>query len=123
MKIINKFFNGAVRLLPLLASPNLTYCFKIVDELPARKLYEHVFPEIISRLTGPGDATTPYWPGSPYGGKEWFETADLTTGDVHEWHIWCGISPGEYYQNYDILGGRFIRQVTSPHPFLSLANE
>ncbi|KAG8910599.1 hypothetical protein FRC01_006243 [Tulasnella sp. 417] len=79
-------------------------------ELPARLFYETIFPEIVERLA-PG---VPYWPGSPYGGKEWYETEDQTVGDVHEWHVWCNVSPGEYYQNYDILAGRFIR-----HAFLT----
>lgn len=74
-------------------------------ELPARLFYEDAFPEIVKRLM-PG---VPYWPGSPYGGKEWYETEDQTVGDVHEWHVWCNVAPGEYYQNYDILAGRFVR--------------
>ncbi|KAG8961954.1 hypothetical protein FRC00_010783, partial [Tulasnella sp. 408] len=73
-------------------------------ELPARQFYEEIFPKIVERLM-PG---VPYWPGSPYGGKEWYETEDQTVGDVHEWHVWCNVSPGEYYQNYDILAGRFV---------------
>lgn len=76
-------------------------------ELPARRFYEHVFPQIIHRLS-PG---APYWFGSPYGGKNWHDTSDLTVGDVHEWHVWCNVAPGEYYQNYDLLGGRFVRFV------------
>ncbi|KAG9000995.1 hypothetical protein FRB90_011697, partial [Tulasnella sp. 427] len=79
-------------------------------ELPARLFYEQVFPEIVKRLS-PG---VPYWPGSPYGGKEWYETEDQTVGDVHEWHVWCNVSPGEYYQNYDILAGRFVSEFGLP---------
>ena len=79
-------------------------------ELPARAFYENHFPAIVKRYS-PG---VPYWPGSPFGGKEWYQTDDLTVGDVHEWHVWCGVSPGEYYQNYDILAGRFIRYELVP---------
>ncbi|KAG8945738.1 hypothetical protein FRC04_000597 [Tulasnella sp. 424] len=79
-------------------------------ELPARLFYEDVFPDIVKRLM-PG---VPYWPGSPYGGKEWYETEDLTVGDVHEWHVWCNVAPGEYYQNYDILAGRFVSEFGLP---------
>lgn len=78
-----------------------------VDELPARLLYENVLPATVKRLTDPH---APYWPGSPYGGKGW-DTADPTIGDVHQWKVWGGAGIMEYYQNYDILGGRFVRCV------------
>ena len=48
------------------------------DPLPARKIYEHLLPEVVSRLTDP---EVPYHRGSPYGGKGW-DTADPTIGDV-----------------------------------------
>ena len=51
-----------------------------VDALPARKLYEEVFPDVIARLTDP-NAPHPYHRGSPYGGKGW-DTSDPTVGDV-----------------------------------------
>lgn len=47
-------------------------------DLPARKIYEELLPEIVTRLTG---LDVPYWRGSPYGGKGW-DTADPTVGDV-----------------------------------------
>lgn len=49
-----------------------------ITELPARKIYEEVLPEVVERLTY-GDV--PYWRGSPYGGNGW-DTADPTVGDV-----------------------------------------
>ena len=70
--------------------------------LPARVLYEEVFPTVVSRLT---HDEIPYHRGSPYGGKGW-DTADPTIGDVHYWHVWAGT---QVYHDYDILGGRFVR--------------
>jgi len=52
------------------------------------------------------DYQTPYHPGSPYGGVGW-DTADPTIGDVHQWNIWGGKELP--WQNYDVLGGRFVR--------------
>lgn len=74
-----------------------------IDDLPARKIYEHVLPEVVSRLTGD---SIPYHRGSPYGGKGW-DTADPTVGDIHQWDVWAG--KGLSYHDYDLLGGRFIR--------------
>lgn len=76
---------------------------KGIGELPARILYEHVLPEIVATLTDP---PVPYHRGSPYGGKGW-DTADPTIGDVHQWNIWGGKEL--QYQEYDRLGGRFVR--------------
>lgn len=74
-----------------------------INELPARKIYEEVLPNIISKEIGDH---IPYHRGSPYGGKGW-DTTDPTIGDVHQWNVWGG---KEYqYQEYDRLGGRFVR--------------
>ena len=56
-----------------------------VAALPARKLYEEVFPDVVGALTDP---PVPYHRGSPYGGKGW-DTADPTVGDVHQ--VCCGL--------------------------------
>jgi beta-mannosidase len=72
------------------------------------KLYEEVFPEVVTALTGP--QPIPYHRGSPYGGKGW-DTADPTVGDVHQWNIWGG---KEFpYHDYVKLGGRFVSCVPS----------
>lgn len=71
--------------------------------LPARKLYEEVFPQIVERFTDP---PLPYHRGSPYGGKGW-DTTDQTVGDVHVWDVWGGKELP--YQNYDKMYGRFVR--------------
>lgn len=103
-KIISKFCNGRVRSSNSADQhpyPDLTSQER--PELPARKLYEEVFPQTVARLTDP---PIPYHRGSPYGGKGW-DTADRTVGDVHVWDIWGG---KEFpYQQYDKHGGRFIR--------------
>jgi beta-mannosidase len=64
-------------------------------------------PEVVSRLTDP---QIPYHRGSPYGGKGW-DTSDPTIGDVHQWNIWGGKEL--QYQEYDRLGGRFVRYEAS----------
>ncbi|KAF8130046.1 glycoside hydrolase [Mycena galopus ATCC 62051] len=83
-----------------------------VPSLPAVKLYEEVFPEVVAALTGP--QPIPYHRGSPYGGKGW-DTADPTIGDVHQWNIWGG---KEYpWHDYVKLGGRYVSEFGIPsHP-------
>lgn len=103
MKIIRWCCNGVVRV----PFPPSLFCYlyfrKDIDELPARKLYEEVFPEVVATLTDP---PIPYHRGSPYGGKGW-DTADPMIGDVHQWNVWGGKELP--YQEYDKLGGRFVR--------------
>ncbi|KAJ6473141.1 glycoside hydrolase [Mycena sanguinolenta] len=83
-----------------------------VPSLPAVKLYEEVFPEVVARLTGP--QPIPYHRGSPYGGKGW-DTADPTVGDVHQWNIWGGKELP--YHDYVKLGGRYVSEFGIPsHP-------
>ncbi|KAF5314882.1 hypothetical protein D9619_007494 [Psilocybe cf. subviscida] len=87
--------------------PSMT-CLCGINELPARKIYEEVLPNIISKEIGDH---IPYHRGSPYGGKGW-DTADPTIGDVHQWNVWGG---KEYqYQEYDRLGGRFVSEFGMP---------
>ncbi|KAG8785886.1 hypothetical protein FRC20_010933 [Serendipita sp. 405] len=76
--------------------------------LPAAVLYEKVFPKLVEELVQP---PIPYVFGSPYGGKG-DDTSDPTVGDVHQWDIWAGA--GAPYQDYDILGGRFISEFGVP---------
>ncbi|KAJ7210634.1 glycoside hydrolase family 2 protein [Mycena haematopus] len=83
-----------------------------VPSLPAVKLYEEVFPEVVAKLTGP--QPIPYHRGSPYGGKGW-DTADPTVGDVHQWNIWGGKELP--YHDYVKLGGRYVSEFGIPsHP-------
>ncbi|KZT22841.1 glycoside hydrolase family 2 protein [Neolentinus lepideus HHB14362 ss-1] len=79
-----------------------------IAELPARKIYEEVLPEVVTRLTYP---EIPYHRGSPYGGEDW-DTADPTVGDVHQWNIWAGKELA--WQEYDRMGGRFVSEFGVP---------
>ncbi|TFK22003.1 beta-mannosidase [Coprinopsis marcescibilis] len=90
-----------------------------VAHLPATIIYEDVLPTLVTALTSfsitsDSDVTTvavPYVRGSPYGGKGW-DTADPTTGDVHQWNIWGGKELP--YQEYGRLGGRFVSEFGIP---------
>ncbi|KAF9465788.1 glycoside hydrolase superfamily [Collybia nuda] len=79
-----------------------------INELPARKLYEEVLPDVVAGLTDP---PIPYHRGSPYGGEGW-DTSDPTIGDVHQWNVWGGKELP--YQEYDKLGGRFVSEFGMP---------
>lgn len=49
-------------------------------------LYEQVIPDLLAQL----DSSTPYWPGSPWGGPN---PNSMKAGDVHDWTVWHGIPP------------------------------
>ncbi|MBZ0281384.1 MAG: glycoside hydrolase family 2 protein [Anaerolineae bacterium] len=68
---------------------------------PARAIYEQLLPEVCAAL----DPMRPYWPGSPYGGKD---AQDQTVGDRHTWEIWHG--PMADYRDYPRFGSRFISE-------------
>lgn len=53
--------------------------------LPGDYFYEQLLPEVVRAE----DGQTPYWPGSPYGGRH---PNDQAVGDVHDWTVWHGIS-------------------------------
>lgn len=76
--------------------------------LPAVVIYEGLLPKLVKELTSP---CIPYVYGSPYGG-EGDDTSDPTIGDVHQWDVWAG--KGEPFQDFDILGGRFISEFGVP---------
>ncbi|KAI1789937.1 glycoside hydrolase [Ganoderma leucocontextum] len=79
-----------------------------IDALPARVLYEEVFPAVVAEHCDP---PIPYHRGSPYGGKGW-DTSDPTIGDVHQWNIWGG---KEWpWQEYPSNGGRFVSEFGIP---------
>ncbi|KAK2686096.1 hypothetical protein QWA68_015365 [Fusarium oxysporum] len=69
------------------------------SSFPARYYYEYLLPEVVNEVS-PGMI---YWPGSPFSGGK--DTADKTTGDLHQWNVWHGTQ--EKYQVFDRLGGRF----------------
>ncbi len=68
---------------------------------PAQMIYEQLLPEICARL----DPTRPYWPGSPYAGRN---AQDRTQGDIHCWEVWHGAMLP--YQEYPRLAGRFVSE-------------
>ena len=82
-----------------------------ISDLPARKIYEEILPDVVERLLL---KTVPYHRGSPYGGEGW-NTADPTIGDIHQWDIWAGSCRN--YQDYDLMGGRFVRCALKNSPF------
>lgn len=68
---------------------------------PARALYEELLPEVCAAL----DPGTPYWPGSPFAGRN---PNDGTVGDRHTWDVWHGqMAP---YQKYPAFAGRFVSE-------------
>lgn len=87
-------------------SAGLTYDYPDKDkqnwlktDFPARYIYEHILPEVMTREA----PSIPYHPGSPWGdGKI---SSDPTVGDMHQWNVWHGTQ--EKYQIFDTLGGRF----------------
>ncbi|KIJ38893.1 glycoside hydrolase family 2 protein [Sphaerobolus stellatus SS14] len=93
-----------------------------IPDLPARLIYEDVLPAVVKALTASTpDIEIPYWRSSPYGGKEWFVTDDASVGDVHQWNVWAGA--GKPYQDYDVLGGRFVSEFGLPaFPAMSTIN-
>jgi beta-mannosidase len=56
------------------------------DSLPGDLFYSHKMPEAVATL----DPTTPYWPGSPFGGPN---ANSMIAGDVHDWTVWHGMPP------------------------------
>ncbi|KAM0792192.1 hypothetical protein ACM66B_004889 [Microbotryomycetes sp. NB124-2] len=70
------------------------------DRFPARQIYEHVLPKVVTTLTD-----VYYQPGSPWGGKS---SSDPTVGDIHQWNVWHGSQ--EPFQEFDRLAGRFVSE-------------
>ena len=54
--------------------------------MPGTDLFERVMPELVAAL----DPTTPYRPGSPFGGVN---ANSQRHGDEHNWTVWHGIPP------------------------------
>ncbi|HWD29636.1 MAG TPA: glycoside hydrolase family 2 protein [Rhizomicrobium sp.] len=81
-----------------------------------------LFDTVLAQIAGNLDPTTPYWPGSPYGGPM---ANSMKAGDVHDWTVWHGIPPipddkiegtvdrspeGVAYTRYAEDMGRFISE-------------
>lgn len=56
------------------------------DPLLGDLFYAKKMPEAVAAL----DPTTPYWPGSPFGGPN---ANSMIAGDVHDWTVWHGMPP------------------------------
>jgi beta-mannosidase len=56
--------------------------------VPGTLYYDEIMPEVVQAQ----DGSTPYWPGSPYGGPQ---PNSMVAGNVHDWHVWHGLPVGE----------------------------
>jgi len=54
--------------------------------LPGDLYYSDIMPAAVAAL----NPTTPYWPGSPFGGPH---ANSMRAGDVHDWTVWHGLQP------------------------------
>ncbi len=90
---------------------------KAADQMPARRIYEQVLPELCAAL----DPDRPYWPGSPYSPSTGDSqlSSDPTVGDRHTWEVWHGqMAP---YADYCKFEGRFVSEFgMQSHPSLAL---
>jgi beta-mannosidase len=57
--------------------------------VPGALYYHEVLPRIVAEL----DGSTPYWPGSPFGGDD---HNDRRQGNVHNWEVWHGNYPRRF---------------------------
>ncbi len=62
-----------------------------VAELPpyGALYYDQILPRAVAEL----DGSTPYWPGSPYGGNDYNSMAE---GNRHNWDAWHGQFPRQF---------------------------
>jgi beta-mannosidase len=90
------------------------------DDMPARRIYEQVLPELCAAL----DPGRPYWPGSPYSPAEGEVklSSDQSVGDRHTWEVWHGqMAP---YADYCKFEGRFVSEFgMQSHPSLALLQQ
>lgn len=83
-------------------------------DMPARLLYEEIFPALVKEYIEP---SIPYKPSSPFGGA-WAN--DPTIGDCHQWRksrsfymsdvvgVWA--KDRRPYQDWDQLSARFVSE-------------
>ncbi|MEA3485657.1 MAG: glycoside hydrolase family 2 TIM barrel-domain containing protein, partial [Candidatus Aerophobetes bacterium] len=69
-------------------------------ELKGRTIYHNILPSICKQI----DPTRPYWPGSPYGGRD--PNAE-EEGDRHNWDVWARWQEIELYKRDK---GRFLSE-------------
>ena len=70
------------------------------NELKGSMIYDDILPSICRRI----DPTRPYWPSSPYGGKD---PNSEEEGDRHNWQVWSRWQDIELYKRDK---GRFISE-------------
>lgn len=78
--------------------------------VPGNLYYAEVMPETVEAL----DKFTPYWPGSPFGGPG---PNSMSTGDVHDWHVWHGfpVSDSDDELPFDPVTGPAPEDVSFVH--------
>jgi len=69
-------------------------------ELKGRTIYHNILPSICKQM----DSTRPYWPSSPYGGKD---PNSEEEGDRHNWYVWSRWQNIELYRKDK---GRFLSE-------------
>jgi len=70
------------------------------NELKGRTIYDDILPSICRQI----DPARPYWPSSPYGGKD---PNSEEKGDRHNWQVWSGWQDIELYKRDK---GRFLSE-------------
>ena len=67
--------------------------------MPARFLGENFYNDILPAIVAAEDPQTPYWPGSPFGGRR--TPTPPTHGDCHNWDVWHGRGDWTHYTEND----------------------
>ena len=70
------------------------------DKLKGRTIYHNILPSICREI----DPTRPYWPSSPYGGKD---ANSEEEGDRHNWYVWTRWKDIDFYKKDK---GKFISE-------------
>ncbi|KAK4223749.1 hypothetical protein QBC38DRAFT_502893 [Podospora fimiseda] len=106
---------------------NLDYNFADKDpeswlktNFPARYIYEHLLPSLVSQET---NNSAIYRPSSPWGnGISTTLKLDQTVGDIHQWDLWHG--EAKPYQLLPEMSGRFVSEFgMQAYPHLETINK
>ena len=73
------------------------------EDDPKRPRYigEKLYQEILPAVVAAEDPQTPYWPSSPYGGKDRGDANSADFGDCHNWDVWHGRGDWKFYTEND----------------------
>ncbi|KAK4158836.1 hypothetical protein QBC43DRAFT_138796 [Cladorrhinum sp. PSN259] len=75
-------------------------------DFPARYIYEHLLPTLVSQETS---TSALYHPSSPWGnGTSTTLKVDPAVGDIHQWNMWHG--EAKPFQLLPEMGGRFVSE-------------